>query len=53
MKSLYIWLNFVNPSNANNFRNCNTSGALNNNNANSSNGVAPDHIIQDTWRVSE
>ena len=30
-----------NPSNANNVRNVNTSGALNNNNASNSNGVVP------------
>ena len=31
-----------NVSNANNPRNCNTSGAVNNNNANNANGLAPD-----------
>ena len=31
----------MNPSNANNVRNVNTSGALNNNNANNSYGVVP------------
>lgn len=32
----------ANPSNANNVRNVNTSGALNNNNASNSYGVVPD-----------
>ena len=31
-----------NAGNGNNVRNVNTSGAINNNNANNSNGVAPD-----------
>lgn len=35
------WLGSSNPSNANNVRNVNTSGAFNNNNANNSNGVVP------------
>lgn len=38
------WLSSTNPSNANNERNVNTSGALNNNNASNSNGVVPDYI---------
>ena len=37
----YWWLSSVNPSNANNVRNVNTSGSLDNNNANNSNGVVP------------
>ena len=36
------WLRSPNPGNANNTRNVNTSGALNNNNANNSLAVAPD-----------
>ncbi len=35
------WLGSTNPSNANNERNVNTSGALNNNNATNTNGVVP------------
>lgn len=35
------WLGGPNPSNANNVRNVNTSGALNNNNASNSYGVVP------------
>lgn len=35
------WLASTNPSNANNERNVNPSGALNNNNANNVSGVAP------------
>ena len=38
----YWWLRSPNPSNANNVRNINPDGALNNNNANNGNGVAPD-----------
>ena len=38
------WLRSPNPSNANNVRNVNTSGALDNNNANNSNGVAADYV---------
>lgn len=36
------WLRSPNAGNANNVRNVNPSGALNNNNATNSNGVAPD-----------
>jgi hypothetical protein len=35
-----------NPSNANNERNVNTSGALNNNNANNGNAVALDYTVK-------
>lgn len=35
------WLSSTNPSNANNERSVYTSGALNNSNANNSNGVVP------------
>ena len=35
------WLRSPNRSNANNFVNVNTSGAVNNNNSNNSNGLAP------------
>lgn len=38
------WLRAANPSNANNVRNVNTSGALNNNNAYNSNGAPADCI---------
>ena len=36
------WLRSPNPGNANNERNVNTSGAIDNNNAINGNGVAPD-----------
>lgn len=36
------WLRSPNPGNANNVRNVNASGALNNNNAYNSNALAPD-----------
>ena len=36
------WLRGPYPGNANNVRNVNTSGALNNNNANNANGFVPD-----------
>ena len=36
------WLRSPNPSNANNERNVNTSGALDNNNANNGNGAVAD-----------
>lgn len=36
------WLRSPNPGNANNVRNVNTSGALNNNNAYNGNALAPD-----------
>lgn len=35
------WLRSPNVSNTNNTRNVNTSGALDNNNANNANGLAP------------
>jgi len=38
------WLRSPNTGNANNVYNVNTSGALNNNNANNTNGVAPDRM---------
>ena len=38
----YWWLRSPNPWNANNVRNVNTSGALNNNNANNALAAAPD-----------
>ena len=39
------WLRSPNASNSNNFCNVNTDGTINNNNANNSNGVAPDFIL--------
>ena len=36
----YWWLRSPNPGNANNVRNVNPDGALNNNNANNGNGAA-------------
>lgn len=42
------WLRSPNPGNANNVRNVNTSGALNNNNANNTNAVAPDCMDSQT-----
>ena len=39
------WLRTPNPSNGYNVRYVNSSGALNNNNANNSNGSAADYII--------
>lgn len=36
------WLRSPNPGNANNVRNVNPDGSLNNNNANNGNGAAPD-----------
>ena len=36
------WLRSPNPSNANNVRNVNTDGSLNNNNANNGNGAVAD-----------
>ncbi len=36
------WLRSCNPSNANNARNVNTDGSLNNNNATNGNGLVPD-----------
>ena len=48
----YWWLRSPNVGNANNIRNVNPSGALNNNNANNTNGVAPDCVNR--WhRVSQ
>ena len=38
------WLRTPNSGNANNVRNVNTDGSLNNNNANNGNGVAPDCV---------
>lgn len=46
------WLRSPNPSNANNERNVNTSGALNNNNANNGNGVAADYLSMMSRTVS-
>lgn len=40
LSARYWWLGSTNPSNVNE-RNVNTSGALNNNNANNTNGVVP------------
>lgn len=42
----YWWLRTPYPTSANGFRGCSASGALSSDNANSSNGVAPAHIIQ-------
>ncbi|MBQ9698236.1 MAG: hypothetical protein IJV46_06835 [Acidaminococcaceae bacterium] len=42
------WLRSPNPGNANNVRIVNTSGAVNNNNANNSNAVAPDCMDSQT-----
>ena len=38
------WLRSPNPGNANNVRNVNTSGAVNNNNVNNANGLSPDCV---------
>ena len=42
---LSLWLRSPNPSNCNNVRNVNTSGALNNNNANNTNGSVADFYV--------
>ena len=45
------WLRSPNVSNSNNVRNVNTSGSLNNNNANNAYGVAPD-CVYSQFKVS-
>jgi len=41
------WLRSPNPSNANNERNVNTDGSLNNNNAYNGNWTVPDRVTSD------
>ena len=41
------WLRSPNTSNANNERNVNTDGSLNNNNANNGNWLAPDRVTSE------
>ena len=42
MIAIFLWLRSPNPGNANNERIVNTSGEVNNNNANNSNGAVAD-----------
>ena len=44
VKARNWWMRSANPGNANNVRNVNTSGALNNNTANNANGLVPDRV---------
>lgn len=45
VKARNCWLRTPNPSNANNERNINTDGSMNNNNANNANAAVLDYTV--------